>query len=237
MSTPATIKTQLRNLIDSVNLITGNSDSDLTSAVNSLIAGYHDDYLAIRCNGTSDLAWEYESELVTNISAYAFYYAKLTKVICPNCTSLEGTGRQFQGCLNLVDVQLQNLKTTGECAFMQCTSIENLSFPQLNSDVKKQIFMNCSKLQVVDLGKCNSIGANVFNGCTELDKIVLRNDTVVTLANVNAFTNTKYTEGGSGGNVYVPSSLLSSYQQETNWSVLYGYGTCKFVSIEGSEFE
>lgn len=40
MSTPITIKTQLQTLIDNANTVTGNSDTDLTTAVDSLISGY-----------------------------------------------------------------------------------------------------------------------------------------------------------------------------------------------------
>ena len=40
MSTPDTVKAQLLALIGAANDVTGNADADLTSAVNSLVAGY-----------------------------------------------------------------------------------------------------------------------------------------------------------------------------------------------------
>ena len=67
--------------------------------------------------------------------------------------------------------------------------------------------------------------------------LVLRNDTVVTLANINAFQGTPFASGGTGGTVYVPAALIESYQTATNWSTLYASGTCNFAAIEGSEYE
>ena len=67
--------------------------------------------------------------------------------------------------------------------------------------------------------------------------MALRSETVCTLSNVNAFNNTPFASGETGGTVYVPQALIEDYKIATNWSTLYEAGTCNFVAIEGSEYE
>jgi hypothetical protein len=81
------------------------------------------------------------------------------------------------------------------------------------------------------------LGGAYFDHCSSLTTLVLRNDTVVTLANINAFQGTPFASDGTGGTVYVPAALIESYQTATNWSTLYASGTCNFAAIEGSEYE
>ena len=89
----------------------------------------------------------------------------------------------------------------------------------------------------MDLGACTTINNYAFNGCTALNVIVLRSTTLCKLSGTAAFTNTPYASGKAGGKVYVPSALIASYQTATNWKTLFGYNTCEFVAIEGSEYE
>ena len=42
---------------------------------------------------------------------------------------------------------------------------------------------------------------------------------------------------GTGGTIYVPQALLSSYPTATNWSVVHGWGTITWTAIEGSYYE
>ena len=81
------------------------------------------------------------------------------------------------------------------------------------------------------------IEGSVFGYCKNLTTLVLKSETVCTLSNINAFNNTPFASGKTGGTVYVPQALIESYQTATNWSTLYAAGTCNFVAIEGSEYE
>ena len=57
-----------------------------------------------------------------------------------------------------------------------------------------------------------------------LNKIILRNsNAVVTLNNVGDLGATPFASNGTGGTLYVPSALISSYQTATNWSTILGY--------------
>ena len=42
---------------------------------------------------------------------------------------------------------------------------------------------------------------------------------------------------GSGGTLYVPQALISTYQSATNWSTILGYANNQILPIEGSIYE
>lgn len=77
-----------------------------------------------------------------------------------------------------------------------------------------------------------------FEKSINFDKLAIyRSDAVVPLDNINAFSNTPFASGGSGGTLYVPSALISSYQSATNWSTILGYANNSIAALEGSEFK
>lgn len=125
----------------------------------------------------------------------------------------------------------------GSSAFLVCTSLTDVDLP-LYPTIQEQMFQSCTSLAFLDLPSVTRIRANAFKQCSSLETVVLRSSTVVTLENVNAFNDsTPFASSGSGGTIYVPSALISSYQTATNWSTLYGYGNTTFAAIEGSEYE
>lgn len=84
----------------------------------------------------------------------------------------------------------------------------------------------------------NGIGQNDFYGDSSFGTLIIRSSTVMPLANVNAFSNaTKFRSVGAGGKLYVPSDLISSYQNATNWSTILGYTNNQILPIEGSIYE
>lgn len=121
--------------------------------------------------------------------------------------------------------------------FQSCANLESISIPKLATTFPIYGAASCTKLKFVDLGNCTQIIGNAFNGDTVLDKIVIRNTSVCGLQNTSAFSGTPFASGRSGGTIYVPSSLISSYQSASNWSTINGYGTITWAAIEGSEYE
>jgi len=80
------------------------------------------------------------------------------------------------------------------------------------------------------------IGINAFLNCSELDTLVIRATSItgIMLSNINAFNSTKFASGAAGGTLYVPNSMISTYQSASNWSTILGYSTNSIKSIEST---
>jgi hypothetical protein len=94
------------------------------------------------------------------------------------------------------------------------------------SKIGANAFCSCTALTVVDVPEVKKIDANAFGGCTALEALILRSNTVVTMANANALGSSGIANGT--GFVYVPSALVDSYKAATNWSTY----AVQFRSIE-----
>ena len=99
-------------------------------------------------------------------------------------------------------------------------------------------------LQVVDFEKLTHpnnvapIANNIFFGNTNMNVLILRQtNEVPALAATSAFSNTPFASGKAGGTLYVPNSMISSYQAASNWSTILGYATNSIVKLEGSPYE
>lgn len=156
----------------------------------------------------------------------------------------------FQYCSSLIDIEcLGAITTLGNSAFLGSTTytmnLKTAKFPNATCSSIGTVFgstssgTSCRYLELVDLGSTQSIAANAFNGCLKLQTVILRKtDSICTLANISAFTNTPLRGYNSlTGTVYVPAALISSYQTASNWSTLYSNGTVTFSAIEGSQYE
>lgn len=116
------------------------------------------------------------------------------------------------------------------------TKIKYFVAPLLNS-CSVNMAKSATALLGVDVGAVN-IYSTAFSGCTALNVLVLRRTAgVCALANINAFTNSPFASGKAGGTLYVPQSLLASYQSAANWSTILGYSTNSIQPIEGSIYE
>jgi hypothetical protein len=121
-------------------------------------------------------------------------------------------------------------------AFNGCTALETVNLPKAER-LGSSSFESCTALTKIDLPSAIKLNTLAFYKCTALKTVMLRANSVCTLANVNAFSGTPFAVGGTGGTVYVPQALIESYQTATNWATLYAAGTCNFVALEGSEYE
>lgn len=70
-----------------------------------------------------------------------------------------------------------------------------------------------------------SIAANGFVRCSSLTDLYLRHNSVVTLANTNAFDQTPAVSSPSSFTLHVPSNLVNSYKTASNWTSLYNGGS------------
>lgn len=171
--------------------------------------------------------------------SYAFRWCSNLKNV--NAPSLEEVGaKAFAGCSNLESISLPNVVgNVGAYAFQRCTNLTNIYVPKISYIVYEYItenqklkkfdapsakdwqmrgFVNCKVLEVIKLGAIQTIGENASVGCSALHTTVISQpNSVCTLNNINAFSNTPIAAGS--GSIYVPDSLVDSYKAATNWSV------------------
>ena len=170
---------------------------------------------------------EFSSSKATKIGDYAFRTCtKLTTVNAPNATSVGEYS--FQGCSVLASVNLPMVESLGTYAFNQCTKLKSIVLPSLTSSLTNA-FRDTQYIETIDLGaNFASIPANMFYGCRGLKALILRSQTMVTLANTSAFTtcyrilgtkNAGFNPNGEIlGFIYVPAALIEEYKAATNWS-------------------
>ena len=160
----------------------------------------------------------------------------LTAINFPNATNTGGT-YAFYGCTSLTDIDFPNATSIGQGAFQNCTSLTDINCPNATS-IGSDAFRSCSSLTEIEFAKVTTISAYAFNGCTSLDTLILRkSDGTTSLTNINAFNNTPFASGGTGGTLYVPQALISSYQSASDWSTILGYPNNQIKPIEGSIYE
>lgn len=123
------------------------------------------------------------------------------------------------------------VNATGQTAFKEMTNLTSIDLP-LCTTPGNYAFERCTSLALVDFGVLSQIPQGLFNYCTALSTLILRNTNLVSLANVNAFNNM----GGRAVTVYVPQSLVNTYPTASNWVNVTG-ATLTFAAIEGSQYE
>lgn len=177
MVTADSVKVKLQGLIAKANEATGNTDADLTAAINALIAGFG------QGGETSDNELQWIAAItggevtkipdsVTWIRGYAFYNCEnlaLTKL--PD--GITGIGLcAFQGCTKLALESLPNeLKYIYNQAFQGCKSLNIKTIPDTVTSINYNAFQGCSNLtEITFMGKPSTIAA-VFNNCTNLTTI------------------------------------------------------------------
>lgn len=282
MPTTTPLTDAIQALTTYANETTGASDTTLSAAVGTLVAGYGgggaslDDFV----DGTAPTG-AVTLSTATSIRNHVFHGDTAITSVTGNNVLTIGI-QTFMECINLVSVSFPNVTSIGNEAFRQC-KLASISLPELTTaanggnfrqnintlttvylpkltTIQPYMFYDDEKLATVDVSSATSVEANAFQQCYALETLdlpkvtsiagsgfynarmlttlILRHTSVVTLANTNAFTNTPLTGYSSrSANVYVPQSLISSYQTANNWSNIYNQGHLTFVAIEGSQYE
>lgn len=221
----------------------GTVDTTLISSLNVNVSGGGGEDLVKMMNGTLTSV---DNSDVTTLRDYAFQgMTSLTSVSFPNVTQV---GKScFSNATNLASASFPSLTTIGGNGNQfEKIKAATLAFPSLTSIVGSYTFQANTHLTAIDLGSVGSIGQQFFTGDTALTTIVLRKSTAITtLVGTNAFNNTPFKSGGTGGTIYIPKALYDhlgdnsslDYKKATNWTTVNGYGTITWAKIEGSYYE
>lgn len=130
---------------------------------------------------------------------------------CPKLTKLGGS--TFNSCTKFSHINAPLLNNiVGQSTFYYC-GLLSVSFPRL-SRTNNNCFGNNKNLSFANLASARTIGSNTFYNCSNLQACIINTvgTTVATLSNSNAFYNTP------SAIIYVPDSLVTSYQTATNWA-------------------
>ncbi len=184
------------------------------------------------------------AKFVKTIGSYAFIRSDLRYVTDEYFPALTTLGADaLDSALALIKVHI----TGAYSYFSQLYTMRNNTtgtfkvarFPNCTGNGNQYTFGGDYGLKIVDAGKISSIGPNFAGNARVLQTLILRKtDSVCTLSNVSAFTNTPFRGYNSlSGVVYVPSALISSYESATNWSTLVTGGYLSFAPLEGSAYE
>ena len=124
-------------------------------------------------------------------------------------------------------------ETIGDAAFCGCVSLASINFPSAKT-VGQEAFRN-AYFTTADFPSVESIKNYAFRNVQPFTVLILRKNAVVNLQSNLAFSDTTFLTGRRGnGKVYVPQSLISSYQSGTGWQNL---SYVDFLPIEGSIYE
>lgn len=191
--------------------------ADFVSAIAAIPSGGGTDLLSELCNGTLT---DFDDDNITALTSQNLLRGNqtVTRIFLKNCVSIKAgytlAGKKIETCV--------------------LPSLENAT------SAAGYTFADESTLTAVDLGQAfasgsNKIPSSFFASATGLNILVLRKTSgIVPLNNINAFNNTPFASGKSGGTLYVPSSLISSYQGASNWSTILGYTNNQIKSIEST---
>jgi len=210
------ILSKLQALLTAANTKTGESDTTLTDAMQTLVDGYGqgggDDTMGQYLANTLT---NYSNDTITNIPQYGFAYAS-----------------------NLVELSIPNVELIGAYAFMN-TGMKKLVIHKTVRLDGWQIFSKMTNLEELDIMNVISSQQQLFSDSVKMSVLIIRdtNNILTLVNNTNVFNNTPFASGKSGGTLYVPQSLISSYQSATTWSTILGYENNQILPIEGSQYE
>lgn len=171
--------------------------------------------------------------LCTSIGVYAFgFCSSLTTVSFPACTSIGQS--VFYGCHSLSTADFPLVTNIGYSAFGRCYSLIAVNFPTC-TNISDYAFRSCHGLAAASFPNVADIGSYVFFECYNLKSLYLTGSSLCKLSNSNAFASTPIggysASTGTYGSIYVPASLLTSYQTATNWT----YFSSRFVAFDGGD--
>lgn len=252
---------KIQNLITAANTVTGESDTTLTDAMQTLVDGYGQGGGGWTTDGIA-AGTEPNGAIVYNGSSlgrYAFAGKPITSFSGPNVTSM--TYNCFGRCDNLVSVSfpaltyfagfntnnadqgklplltrldIPNVTAASAQVFTQMPSLTELILPSVTIFGANGLNTTGSGITTVDLGEnFGRFSGWSFNGSPNiLNKVIIRNTQTVPTVD-----NTTNTLPKRAVDYYVPSALISSYQSATNWATYYNDGYCNFIALEGSPYE
>lgn len=195
----------------------------------------------------------------------------LTSINLPKCEEIGDAG--FEYCYALTDINLPKVRTLWGGCFRE-TAISEFNAPNL-THIGGDTFARCPNLTTVNTPLARHISSTAFCDCPNLTSIKccafvieweaftrcssfreldIRDSYSCELQDISAFSDTPFMNGE--GTIYVHNSVLSDFQNDTNWNMLADrmvgvgdadkpllafadgrmYGDTKIVNVNPTEF-
>ena len=194
-------------------------------------------------NGCTSLV-TFDCPNVTNVAAgdssgegYTFNgCSNLLELNFPLCTTENNNAASvFKGCTKLERIHLPYAKRFGTGSFENCSSLQYLVLPSLHT-MSGAIAQNTGILGA-EFWSLGSFPNSTFANSKNLSILILRKSSITSCSSTNVFSGTPFASTGTGGTLYVPESLIESYEAATNWSTILGYANNSIKKIEGTTYE
>ena len=174
-------------------------------------------------------------------------------VVIPTATTIKTSA--FNGCAGITSIEAPEVTTIGDSAIYGNGTLTSIKLPKLVTSGNYGLARNNSaNLSAIVLPKMTTTGTYLvervyaaldFTDLASLPNnslrswygnvlILRKSDDVCALGNTGAFNSSPFASGGTGGTLYVPQSLISSYQSASNWSTILGYANNQIKSIEST---
>ncbi len=265
MPTQTPLTDAINALTTYANTVTGASDTNLSDAVATLGDGYgggggnelaeyiasgvfpNGDYtidnvttIAQAFSQTSGVITLTFPDLTTMRRAYAFDGITATRMSMPKLTNLYPYSFSGTSILTvfapLATLQKGGGQNIDRYHFNGTSYLQTVVIGSLGTGYIQ--FYNCTRLTTVDIVTSDGKIDNSWQtGCANFNKLILRGNTVLPIYTTTSFDSSCFKNGGTGGTLYVPQSLISSYQSDSNWSTILGYANNSITAIEGSQYE
>ncbi len=249
------IRSKIQALITAANAKTGESDTTLTDAVQTLVDGYGQggpsqptvsDYL-------NDNVHNYQDDSITFISSYRFYrstaFSGYFRV--SNCTKVDLYAFYLGGGFSSFFAPKASLGNSVFYGVSRSAVTMVLGSPNYAGDAFRH-YTGTDVLTTIEFAIENpntaterTIGNQAFKNVASLNTLIFRSNTPLVLSFEAVFDGTPFASSGSGGTIYIPKVLYDElgtgsaldYKAATNWSTIDSYGTITWAQIEGSIYE
>ena len=129
---------------------------------------------------------------VTEIDSSAFSNCiSLKEILIPS--SVEKIGSYaFENCTNLTNAKIDGSVEFSGYTFLDCKKLKNVTFPPEIKDLGYDTFKNCTSLKTITIPKTSfSIIGGIFEGCINLEKVIINSDIKECRINGSGFADCK----------------------------------------------
>ena len=116
---------------------------------------------------------------------------------------------------SVTELQDNMLTTIQTGAFFKRAALEKVVFGTVTA-AKDYAFKRCGALRVADFYQSCKFYAGCFEGCSALEALILRGNSLCTCGTTSTLAGSGIANGT--GYIYVPSALVDSYKAASGWS-------------------